>query len=106
MDSILGRLIKNESIDLKELGKLLEDNANIISDTILKDYIGWCIEKGDEWVKINTVYIMGKLIEQGSIVIDSDYSNLISKLVNNYDETVSYVAKGRFVRDYRNPIIS
>lgn len=96
MDSILDRLIKNKSIDLKELGKLLEDNANIISDTILKDYMDWCIEEGDEWLKINTVHIMSKLIEQESIVIDSDYSNLISKLINNYDEAVSHVAKRAF----------
>lgn len=106
MDSILGRLIKNKSIDLRELGKLLENNANIISDTILKDYIDWCIEEGDEWVKINTVYIISELIEQESIVIDSDYNKLISKLINNYDENVSHVAKSHFVRDYRNPATS
>ena len=105
-DSILSRLIKNENIDLKEIGKLLMDNANIISDTILKDYIDWCIEEGDEWVKLNAVYIMVKLIEQGYIVIDSDYSNLISKLINNCDKNVSDVAKGHFVRDSKNPITS
>lgn len=105
-DIILSQLIKNENIDLKELSKLLEDNANLISDTVLKEFIDWSLEHGDEWTRLKTVFTMKKLIEQGSIVIDFDYTNLIKKLTSDTDENISQVAKDYLVRGSKKNIVS
>lgn len=105
-DFILTQLIKNESVDFKEVGKFLEGNANLISDSIIKEFISSSIEHGDEWTRLSTVFTIKKLIELGNIKIDSDYTKLIEKLTDDREDHIRHITKDYLVRASKKPIAS
>lgn len=105
-DFILSQLIKNESVDFKEMSKFLEDNANLISSSIVKQFISSSIESSDEWTRLRTVFYIKKLIELGNIKIDSDYDKLIEKLTDDSDENIRLITKDYLIRASKKPIAS
>ena len=97
IENILNNLIENEGTNLAELGKQIGTGLNNFSDYIIKEYINRCIEHGDEWAKLQAIFLMDKVITLKIMDIDFDINNFITKFINDSDKNVRDIAGTHFV---------
>ncbi|HJH28714.1 MAG TPA: hypothetical protein C5S51_03345 [Methanosarcinaceae archaeon] len=97
IENILTNSIENEKSDLTGLGKQIEKNLKMLPNHIIKDHINRCIEHGDEWAKMQAIFLMDKVITLKIMDIDFDIDNFITKFINDSDKNVRDIAGTHFV---------
>ena len=102
IENILNNLIENEGTNLAELGKQIGTGLNNFSEYIIKEYINRCIEHGDEWAKLQAIFLMDKGLESKIINVDYEINNFITKFLDDSNENISDVAGTYFIINFRN----